>query len=97
MVTVSRSKGSTVFCKLEVHVLKLKSQISRNRTHSVIGRDIDQVTRATKTESVTSGTTTAVPQRTGGGGVGTRNVNPMKWTLLYHRIHSHLVLLLNLT
>ena len=68
MVTVSRSKGSTVFCKLEVHVLKLKSQISRNRTNSVIGRDIDQVTRATKTESVTSGTTTAVPQRTGGGG-----------------------------
>ena len=27
----------------------------------------------------------------------TRGVNPMKWTLLYHRIHSHLVLLLNLT
>ena len=96
MVTVSRSKGSTVFCKLEVHVLKLKSQISRNRTHSVIGRDIDQVTRATKTESVTSGTSTVVPQRRGRGG-GTRDVNPMKWTLLYHRIHSHLVLLLNLT
>ena len=48
MVTVSQSKGSTVFCKLEVHVLKLKSQISRNRAHSVIGRNIDQVTRATK-------------------------------------------------
>ena len=98
MVTVSRSKGSTVFCKLELHALKL-SQISRNRAHSVIGRDIDQVTRATKTESVTSGTSTAVPQRTGGGagGGGTREVNPMKWTLLYHRIHSHLVLLLNLT
>ena len=47
MVTVSRSKGSTAFCKLEVHVLKL-SQISRNRAHSVIGRKIDQVTRATK-------------------------------------------------
>ena len=69
MVTVSQSKGSTVFCKLEVHALKL-SQISRNRTHSVIGRDIDQVTRATKTESVTSGTSTAVPQRRGRGGGG---------------------------
>lgn len=80
MVTASRSEGSTVFCKLEVHVLKL-SQISRNRAKVAQARRFHRGGGA---------------EEAGGRGK-TRDVNPMKRTLLYHRVHSDLVLLLNLT